>query len=628
MPLCCAVAAGRPDRLHDWKHTGGTGEAVGSRDAIPPAEHALEEVLTLATAISGARDLPSLLQRILTSARQLTLSDAGSIYLVEPGDGGAGGGGATLRFATFQNGSLGENGSLGTEDGAALPPGVGAPAPLPVSAESLVGWAVLSGEVLAIEDVYAIPADRPYRFDRRLDRLLGYRARSMLVVPLRTTAAEVVGVMQLINRRCRPGAERLLPGSVANQVRAYDAADQRLIDSLAGLAGVCVERTRLLEAQQRQIDSMIGLLAGAIDAKSAHTGRHCSRVPELAVMLAEAAEEECVGRLAGFRFSDAQQWREFRTAAWLHDCGKVITPDLIVDKATKLDAPSNRIHEIRTRFEVLRRDLRIAQLEGLLAGGDAGTLQHRHDTEVARLEDDFAFIARCNLGSEGMAEADLERLRSLAGRTWLRHFDDRLGLGWEERNRCPEPPPPLPAPEPLLADLPRHRIRRPAEDLPDPRWGFTLQPTALLYDQGELHNLSVRRGTLTAEEIYKVREHMVQTVIMLESIEFPPGLARVAEIAGAHHETLDGSGYPRSLRAEQLSIPARILAIADIFEALTASDRPYKRGKPLSEALAILAAMRDAGRIDGDLLALLERSGVARRFAERFLPPEQNDLPA
>ncbi len=590
--------------------------------AAGAAEHALEQVLTLATAISAAEDLPSLLERILSSARQLTLSDAGSVYLVEPAaaDGSSP---AMLRFATFQNGSLAPELAPPSE-----PPTEPAAGTVPVSADSLVGWAVLSGEGLAIEDVYAIPADRPYRFDHRFDRLLGYRARSMLVVPLRTTAGVVVGVMQLINRRRRPGAEPLRAADVPREVRPYDADDQRLIQSLAGLAAVCVERTRLLEAQQRQIDSMIALLAGAIDAKSPHTGRHCSRVPELAVMLAEAAEEECVGRLAGFRFADAQQWREFRTAAWLHDCGKVTTPDLIVDKATKLDAPTNRIHEIRTRFEVLRRDLRIAQLEGLLAGGEAGALQRRHDAEVARLEDDFAFIARCNLGSEGMAEADVERLRGLAGRTWLRHFDDRLGLGWEELGRCAGPPPPLPAPEPLLADLPRHRIPRPAEDLPDPRWGFTLQPTELLYDQGELHNLCVRRGTLTAEEIYKVREHMVQTVIMLESIEFPPGLARVAPIAGAHHETLDGGGYPRGLRAEQLSIPARILAIADIFEALTASDRPYKRGKPLSEALAILESMRDAGRIDGDLLALLERSGVARRFAERFLPPEQNDLPA
>lgn len=583
------------------------------------AEHALEEMLALATAISAARDLPSLLQRILTTARQLTCSDAGSIYLLESAD--------NLRFAAFQNGSLSE------ETPAAAAAIVGdAPPLLPVSTDSLVGWSVLSGETLALEDVYAIPAERPYRFDRRLDQLLGYRACSMLVLPLRTTAGRVVGVMQLINRRHEALDQPLDPASVASQVRAYDAGDRQLITSLAGLAAVCVERTRLLEDQQRQIDSMIALLAGAIDAKSPHTGRHCSRVPELAVMLAEAAEEEAVGRLAGFRFRDAQEWREFRTAAWLHDCGKVTTPELIIDKATKLEAPTNRIHEIRTRFEVLRRDLRIAQLEGLLAGGDAAALQRLHDDGVADLERDFAFIARCNLGGEGgdegMEEADLERLRQLAGRTWLRHFDDRLGLGWEESSRCPEPPPPLPAPEPLLADDPRHRIPRPADELPDPRWGFTLAPTPLLYDRGELHNLSVRRGTLTAEEIYKIREHMVQTVIMLESISFPPGLARVPAIAGAHHETLDGHGYPRGLRAEQLSIPARILAIADIFEALTACDRPYKRGKPLSEAVAILRRHAEAGRLDADLCALLWRSGVARRFAERFLPPQQNDLPA
>ena len=568
-------------------------------------------MLQIATAISGALNLPALLRQILSSSRDLTLSDAGSIYLVEEAKGEK-----RLWFTAFQNSSLAA-GDTGI-DASLLD------VRFPITPERLVGWTALHGEVLNLSDVYAIPADRPYRFDAELDRRMGYRAVSMLVVPLRTMAGEVVGVMQLINRKREAGSV-LTPETAAALVRPYDAGDQQLIEALAALAAVCVERTQALEGQQRQIDSMIALLAGAIDARSSHTGRHCSRVPELALLLAEAAEATEEGPLAPFRFKGEAERREFRTAAWLHDCGKIVTPEAVVEKATKLDAPVNRLHEIRTRFEVLLRDGRIARLEGLLAGGDPDAL----DQEYARLEQelqaDFACVARCNLGSEGTDPEDLAQLRRLAERTWWRHFDDRLGLGWEEQTRYSGPPPPLPALEFLLSDAPHHRIPRPPEQVPEARWGFNLAVPELLYNRGELYNLSVARGTLTPEEIYKIREHMIHTIVMLESMAFPPSLARVAEIAGGHHETLDGRGYPRGLGAEQLSIPARILAIADIFEALTAADRPYKQGMPLSQSLAILAGLRDRGRIDADLFELFLRSGVYLTYAERFMAAAQID---
>ena len=568
-------------------------------------------MLQIATAISGALNLPALLRQILSSSRDLTLSDAGSIYLVEDAKGEK-----RLWFTAFQNSSLAA-GDTGI-DASLLD------VRFPITPERLVGWTALHGEVLNLSDVYAIPADRPYRFDAELDRRMGYRAVSMLVVPLRTMAGEVVGVMQLINRKREAGSV-LTPETAAALVRPYDAGDQQLIEALAALAAVCVERTQALEGQQRQIDSMIALLAGAIDARSSHTGRHCSRVPELALLLAEAAEATEEGPLAPFRFKGEAERREFRTAAWLHDCGKIVTPEAVVEKATKLDAPVNRLHEIRTRFEVLLRDGRIARLEGLLAGGDPDAL----DQEYARLEQelqaDFACVARCNLGSEGTDPEDLAQLRRLAERTWWRHFDDRLGLGWEEQTRYSGPQPPLPALEFLLSDAPHHRIPRPPEQVPEARWGFNLAVPELLYNRGELYNLSVARGTLTPEEIYKIREHMIHTIVMLESMAFPPSMARVAEIAGGHHETLDGRGYPRGLGAEQLSIPARILAIADIFEALTAADRPYKQGMPLSQSLAILAGLRDRGRIDADLFELFLRSGVYLTYAERFMAAAQID---
>jgi len=575
------------------------------------ARRALPEMLQIATAISGAVNLPALLRQILSSSRDLTLSDAGSIYLVEEGKGEK-----QLWFTAFQNSSLAAG---GTGIDASL-----LDVRFPITPERLVGWTALHGEALNLPDVYAIPADRPYSFNAELDRRMGYRAVSMLVVPLRTMAGEVVGVMQLINRK-RESSSLLTPETAHSLVRPYDAGDQQLIEALAALAAVCVERTQALEGQQRQIDSMIALLAGAIDARSSHTGRHCSRVPELALLLAEAAEATQDGPLAPFRFKGEAERREFRTAAWLHDCGKIVTPEAVVEKATKLDAPANRLHEIRTRFEVLLRDGRIAMLEGLLAGGDPDVLEREYARLEQELQQDFACVARCNLGSEGTDPEDLAQLRRLAERTWWRHFDDRIGLGWEEQTRYSGPPPPLPARESLLSDAPHHRIPRPAEEVPEARWGFNLAVPELLYNRGELYNLSVARGTLTPEEIYKIREHMIHTIVMLESMTFPPSLARVAEIAGGHHETLDGRGYPRGLGAEQLSIPARILAIADIFEALTAADRPYKRGMPLSQSLAILAGLRDRGRIDADLFALFLRSGAYLTYAERFMAADQID---
>ncbi len=568
-------------------------------------------MLQIATAISGAGDLPSMLRQILTSARDLTCSDAGSIYLVEEEQGEK-----RLWFTAFQNSTLAARGK-------GIDPGL-LDVRFPITPDRLVGWTALHGEVLNLADVYALPPDRPYRFDAGIDRRMDYRAVSMLVVPLRITSGDVVGVMQLINRK-HSRTDLLTPETATDLVGPYGADDQQLIEALAALAAVCVERTRALEGQQQQIDSMIALLAGAIDARSSHTGLHCSRVPELALMLAEAAEATEQGPLAPFRFTSEAERREFRTAAWLHDCGKIVSPESVVDKATKLDAPYNRIHEIRTRFEVLLRDGRIAMLEGLLAGGDPASLWRTYERQEADLQRDFACVARCNLGSEGMSPQDLAHLRDLAGRTWWRHFDDRLGLGWEEEARRSGDPVPLPALETLLADHPHQRIPRPPAEVPEASWGFNLEVPELLYNRGELYNLSVRRGTLTAEELYKIREHMVHTIVMLESMVFPPSMARVSAIAGAHHETLDGRGYPRGLNADQLTIPARILAIADIFEALTAADRPYKKPMPISEALKILAGFRDRGRIDADLFEVFLRSGAYRTYAERFLDRSQID---
>lgn len=408
----------------------------------------------------------------------------------------------------------------------------------------------------------------------------------------------------------------------------FSTAQVVYLEALAAQAAVALENQRLISAQNHMLDTLVRTLGDAVDAKSAYTGRHCARVPELAMMLAREAHAADSGSLAGFAFHGADEWREFHTGAWLHDCGKITSPEHVMDKATKLEMVSNRIHEIRTRFEVLLRDARIQVLEAERDGRiDARTAAQRYGAREQALKDDFAFIAGCNIGGEKMADADMDRVRTIGAQRWLRHFDDRLGLSHEElQRRSGDANIPLPAEEPLIADQSWHRIPRTDEQRRTLTEGFRMDVPEYLYDHGELYNLCIERGTLTAEERFKINEHIIHTIRMLEGANFPPHLRRVPEYAGTHHEALNGSGYPRGLTAAELSIPARIMAIADIFEALTASDRPYKPAKPLSESLAILQRMKHKGHIDPDLYALFLRKGVYLRYAERFLAAEQIDV--
>lgn len=348
-------------------------------------------------------------------------------------------------------------------------------------------------------------------------------------------------------------------------------------------------------------------------------------MPELALMLAEAAHED-EGPFADFRFNTADEWREFRMGAWLHDCGKVTTPEYVIDKATKLETINNRIHEIRTRFEVLLRDSEIERLQAILAGQNPTQANTRHTERQAQLKEDFRFLAEINLGATPLTDADLARLEQLADTTWLRHFDDRLGVSAAEAERLAhESVPELPVREPLLANKPRHIFARDTSLAPDPRYGFKMAMPEKLYDHGELYNLSVRRGTLTQEERYKINEHMLSTIMMLENMSFPKSLRRVPEYAGTHHETLTGTGYPRQLTGAELSIPSRIMAIADIFEALTAPDRPYKKPNTVSEAIKVLYDLKIRGQIDAGLFDLFLSSGLYARYAQKFLTPEQID---
>ena len=402
-------------------------------------------------------------------------------------------------------------------------------------------------------------------------------------------------------------------------------------ERLSGALSVAIETRGLIEGQRKLFDAVIRVLADTIDAKSPYTGEHCERVPQLAEALMQGLCDAREGPFAEVSMTEAELY-EFRLGAWLHDCGKVTSPEHIIDKATKLETIYNRIHEVRMRFEVLWRDAELHYWKQYVSGLEPAQLKRELLEKQEQLQADFAFVAQSNVGGEFMADADVQRLQAIGQAQWQRHFDDRIGLSQAERERfAGVPPRNLPATELLLSDRPEHLVpwgaRRPPVEAGNPanRWGFDMVLPPQEMHLGELHNLSVRRGTLTAEDRFKINDHIVQTITMLSDLPFPPHLARVPSIAGSHHEKLDGTGYPRRLQGDELTLADRVMTLADIFEALTASDRPYKPAKTLSESLGIMANMVRNQHIDADVFRFFLHSGVWQDYAQRFLAASQRD---
>lgn len=545
--------------------------------------------------LTSERDHNKLLRHLLMAGKRLCNADAATLFLNTQND--------TLRFA------------LRTRDDEL--PVIEIPLYDAVSGkpnEQFVSTYVSHhNRSVVIDDVY-----QEEGFDLRgtqsFDTNTGYRTVSMMTVPLIQRDGEPIGVLQLINALDQDG-----------EITTFSELDRQYVEALASQAAVAIGISRLLASQDELIESIVRVLAGAIDAKSAHTGGHCARVPELAMLLANEACKSNAKPFSDFNFKNPDEWREFRIGAWLHDCGKITTPEHIVEKATKLETINNRIHEIRMRFEVLRRDAEIESLKQKISGISQDVIDAELSAKIAKLEDDFSFVAQCNIGSEKMSEEAISRLDQLAAINWARYFDDTLGLSNEELAQRADAEVGLPATEFLLADKDHHRVARKSERLFDDKYRFAVNVPECLYNHGELYNLKIIRGTLTVEDRYKINEHIMETIVMLEELPFPKNLSRVAEYAGTHHEKMDGTGYPRKLSGEQLSIPARIMVIVDIFEALTASDRPYKNAKTLSESVAILAEMKEKNHIDPDLFDLFLTSGLHLKFGAKFLSADQID---
>lgn len=431
----------------------------------------------------------------------------------------------------------------------------------------VVAYSVLHAETVNIVDAYAADGF-DFSGTKNFDRKTGYRSKSFLTVPMKNHEDEIIGVLQLINARDRQSGATV----------AFSEADQRLAESLASQAAVALTNRLLINQLEELFESFIGLINAAIDDKSPYTGGHCQRVPTLTMMLAEAASDIDDGPLSGFKMTDKDRY-ELKIACLLHDCGKITTPVHVVDKATKLQTIFDRIALVDTRFEILKRDAEIAVLKTRLSAhgsqtGESEKLDQDLAAHLRRIEEDRRFLRHSNVGSETMRDEDQQRVRDIS-----------KIYRWQDANG---------------------------------------KETDFLTPD-ELENLTIRAGTLTAEERRIINHHIEVTIKMLESLPWPSHLKKVAEYAGGHHERMDGKGYPRGLSREQMSVPARVMGIADIFEALTAKDRPYKKGKTLTESLHILGKFKLNGHIDPDLFDIFVRKHVYLRYAEQFLDPDQID---
>ncbi len=568
-----------------------------------------ERLIEIGIALSAEKDTNKLMETILLEAKDIGNADGGTLYIRTRED--------TLKFEIMRTDSLGVamGGTTGID--ITIPPLLMFKADGSPNHQQIAASAALSGDTLNIRDAYD-SKEFDFSGTKAFDASNNYRSRSFLTVPLKNSQGGVIGVLQLLNAK----------DPATGEVVEFSQDIQPLIEALASQAAVALDNAILIEAQENLLESFITLMARAVDAKSPYTGGHCERVPELTKMLTQAVCDTSSGPFASFNLTE-EEWYELHIGAWLHDCGKVTTPEYVVDKSTKLETITDRIHEVRMRFEVVKREAEIECLNKILAGGDDASLRAELETTLAAIDDDYAFIAECNLGGEFMGDELVERVRQIARRTWHRTLNDRIGIAHEElRRKSREPERELPCEEPLLADRVDHVIEHDAlihSADPDNPYGFRIEVPEHKYNLGEIYNLCISRGTLTAEERFKINDHIVQTIVMLESLPFPKHLQRVPEIAGGHHEKMDGTGYPKRLNGAEMSVPARVMAIADVFEALTAADRPYKPPKKLSESIRIMSFMVKDQHLDPELFRLFLESGVYQDYADKYLLPAQVD---
>jgi len=534
------------------------------RAYIDSLQNQISNMSAIGLGLSKEKDMDKLLEMILLEAKRIANADGGTLYMMTDDQ--------RLKFTIMITDSL--NIHMGGTSGKEIPfypvklyMDDGQPNKTMIAAN-----AGLTGDTINIPDAYTTKGF-DFSGTKAFDEKTGYRSKSFLTVPLKNHEAEIIGVLQLLNAQ----------DVKTKKVISFSDSVQISVEALSSQAAVAITNKNLIKDLEILFESFIKLIASAIDAKSPYTGGHCARVPEITLMLAESVNEINDGPFAGVQFTDKEMY-ELKIAAWLHDCGKVTTPEAVVDKGTKLETIYDRIHTVATRFEVLRRDeeikylkkqLKIQKNDSLIENEKKEALKKARSLYLKRIkqqEDDKSFIEEANVGGEFMSQERKDRVNKIASYRW-------------KDNGSPKP----------------------------------------FFSEDEVYNLCISRGTLTPEERKIINDHIVVTIDMLEQLPYPKHLRNVPEFAGGHHEKLDGTGYPKGLNHSEMSVQAKIMAIADIFEALTARDRPYKKGKTLSQAMRILGFMKNDAHIDTELFEVFVQEKIYLKYAEAFLNPEQID---
>jgi len=531
---------------------------------ISDLEEQIQNLAHIGLALSKERDMDKLLEMILLEAKRIANSDGGTLYMMTDDQ--------RLKFEIIMTDSLSFH--MGGTSGEDIP---FYPVKLYTdegeeNKSMIAAYVALTGETVNLPDAYKAKGF-DFSGTKMFDEKTGYRSKSFLTVPLKNHEDEIIGVLQLLNAQTQK----------AKKIISFGADVQQMVEALASQAAVAITNKNLIRDLEALFESFIKLIASAIDAKSPYTGGHCARVPEITIMLAEAVASTKDGPFADIIFSEKEMY-ELKIAAWLHDCGKVATPEFVVDKSTKLETIYDRVNEVETRFSVIKRDEEIKRLKKELQIEKDKSLSSKEKVEktdqlkkayrskIRKLKSDLDFVKESNIGGEFMSGDKKERVHEIANYKWK----------------------------------PNGKMEN-------------------FLSENEVYNLTIPRGTLTAEERKVINDHIVVTIKMLEELPYPKHLQNVPEFAGGHHETLDGTGYPKGLIKDEMSVQARIMAIADIFEALTARDRPYKKGKTLSQAMRILGFMKNDAHIDADLFEIFVKEKIYMKYAEGFLDPEQID---
>lgn len=508
--------------------------------------------------LAATTNTEEIIERILDESIHLTNAEGGTLYLVNSHEERD----STLGFEIIKNHKL--DIYMGGQHGVDIPfPDI----PLvedegQFNEHNVAAYCANSQSIINIEDVYN-REDFDFTGAKKFDQQTGYRTKSVLTFPLLNHRAEVIGVLQLINAR----------NTQTDEVIPFHDRYIPLLRGLALYAAIALNNQILVQDLKDLLDAFVKTIAKAIDAKSPHTSGHCQRVPLLMELIAKAACNDDT-LFKDFELTE-EEWYELRVSAWMHDCGKLATPDSVLEKSTKLHRMRDGIETVEARFAALKYHSKIQYLEDCIAHPEIKQQRtEEYEAYIRLLEDDLAFVKTSNKGGEFMSQESKQRIENIAHHQWPDAYGE-----WH----------------PMLSE-------------------------------DEVYNLCIERGTLSQEERQIINDHMKVTIDMLEGLPFPKQLQRVPEYAGGHHEKMNGSGFPRGLTREQMSVPARMMAVADVFEALTAKDRPYKDPMKISTSLNILRKMVDDEHIDPDIYQLFVRSRVWEKYAKRILMPEQLDV--